>query len=136
MLRGSIVGVLALSLVFAAAQKDEERKEAKAVVFRGARIHTAAGPVIDDGVLIVRAGKIVAVGPAGRVEVPKDADVRDAAGEVGEHRPGASAAGERDESVPRLRRQLNLRPCTRTRPSGIVRSPASFAVCAHSQCRW
>src|SRR5207253_5959579 len=32
--------------------------------------------------------------------------------------------------------QFSFNPCTRTSPSGIVRNPASLAVCAHSQCRW
>ncbi len=34
-----------------------------AIVFKGATIHTAAGPAIPDGVLVIRKGKIDAVGP-------------------------------------------------------------------------
>jgi len=35
-----------------------------------------------------------------------------------------------------LPHQFIFRPCTRTIPSGTVRSPVSFALCAHSQLRW
>jgi imidazolonepropionase-like amidohydrolase len=52
------------------------------VVYRGARILTAVGAPIEHGVLIVRHGKIVDVGPEGKVEVPEGATVRDLAGKV------------------------------------------------------
>ena len=54
------------------------------VVFRGARILTAAGgdgdKVFDPGVLVIQDGKIVAVGPADKVKIPEGATVHDAAG--------------------------------------------------------
>jgi len=50
----------------------------KAVV--GATIYPVAGAPIADGVLLVRDGKIAAVGPAGAVEVPAGAEVVDAHG--------------------------------------------------------
>jgi imidazolonepropionase-like amidohydrolase len=53
----------------------------RAVAFRGARIHTAAGAPIDDGVLVVRKGKIVAVGAADTA-VPEGAEVIDVRGKV------------------------------------------------------
>src|SRR5947209_9197372 len=49
--------------------------------FRGATIHTAAGPRIDRGVLVVEKGKIVAVGDAD-TPIPKDAKVIDATGKT------------------------------------------------------
>jgi imidazolonepropionase-like amidohydrolase len=52
------------------------------VVYRGARIHTAAGPVIERGVLIVLKGKILDVGTEEQVQVPANAIVRDVSGKV------------------------------------------------------
>jgi imidazolonepropionase-like amidohydrolase len=43
---------------------------AQDVAVRAERLHTMAGPVIEDGVVLVRAGKIVAVGPAATVRIP------------------------------------------------------------------
>ena len=51
-------------------------------VFTGAHIIPIAGPEIDDGVLVVRSGKIVAVGPAASTAVPADAVRVDAKGKV------------------------------------------------------
>lgn len=53
----------------------------RTTVFRGARIHTADGSPIENGVLVVRGGTIVAIGDAG-TSVPSDATVIDAAGKV------------------------------------------------------
>ena len=50
-------------------------------VFRGARIHPVGGEPIDNGVLVVHRGKIVAVGPAGTA-IPEGATVRDVVGMV------------------------------------------------------
>ncbi len=52
------------------------------VAYRGARILTAAGPAIENGTLVVRRGKIVAVGPANEVDVPTGARVRDLSGKT------------------------------------------------------
>jgi imidazolonepropionase-like amidohydrolase len=52
------------------------------VAYRGARIHTAAGLPIDNGVLIVDKGKILAVGPAASTPIPDKAVVHDLAGKV------------------------------------------------------
>jgi imidazolonepropionase-like amidohydrolase len=54
----------------------------RSTVYRGARILTAAGRSIDDGVLVVHRGKIVAVGPAAEVKVPADAVVHNLAGKT------------------------------------------------------
>ena len=53
-----------------------------AMALLGARIHPVSGPVIEDGVLLVEAGRIQAVGARGEVEVPAGHEVRDLAGRV------------------------------------------------------
>jgi imidazolonepropionase-like amidohydrolase len=52
------------------------------VVYRGARIHTVEGPPINEGVLVVAGGKVVAVGPAGEIETPAGARVVDLHGKT------------------------------------------------------
>src|SRR5262245_26384387 len=59
----------------------DEKKNDPPVAFRGATIHTAAGPKIEAGVLIIHQGKIVAVGDAD-TPVPKDAKVIDVSGKT------------------------------------------------------
>ena len=50
--------------------------------FTGARIFPVAGPVIEDGVLVVIGGRITTVGPRAAVAVPGDAEVVDCKGKV------------------------------------------------------
>lgn len=50
--------------------------------FTGARIHTAAGKPIENGVLLIRAGKILAVGPASKVRVQRGMRLFDMKGRV------------------------------------------------------
>ena len=53
------------------------------MVFTGAVIIDGNGGMpIENGVLVVRAGKIEAVGPRGSVQIPPDAQVRDLGGKV------------------------------------------------------
>jgi len=52
------------------------------IAFRGARLLTAAGPDIPDGVLLITGGKIAAAGPRGQVEIPSGARVVDAKGKT------------------------------------------------------
>ncbi|HKA05838.1 MAG TPA: amidohydrolase, partial [Gemmataceae bacterium] len=52
------------------------------VVYRGATIHTAAGASIEKGVLVVEKGRIVAVGPEDKIDVPKGARAIDLSGRV------------------------------------------------------
>lgn len=52
------------------------------VALTNATVHPGDGPAILNGVVLVQDGKIVAVGPAGKVAIPKDAAVRDLAGMV------------------------------------------------------
>jgi imidazolonepropionase-like amidohydrolase len=54
----------------------------RTLAFRGARIHTAAGDPIENGVLVVRKGKITAVGPAAKIKIPDGAEITDVHGMV------------------------------------------------------
>lgn len=54
----------------------------KPVVFVGARIIPIAGPEIDNGTVIIQAGKIISVGATGAGEIPADALRIDCAGKV------------------------------------------------------
>jgi imidazolonepropionase-like amidohydrolase len=56
--------------------------EAESRAFVGATILTAAGDEYEDGVMLVRGGKIAAVGPRSETAVPPDAEVRDLTGLV------------------------------------------------------
>ncbi|MFO0846067.1 MAG: amidohydrolase family protein, partial [Gemmataceae bacterium] len=51
----------------------------KRLAVLGGRIHTVSGGVIRDGVVLVEGGKVTAVGPRGKVAVPKDTPVLTAA---------------------------------------------------------
>lgn len=54
----------------------------KTLVFRGAQLIPIVGEPIANGVLVVSGGKIVAVGAAGQVAIPADAEVHDASGKI------------------------------------------------------
>src|SRR5262249_947096 len=82
----TLPAVFALGFVGAANDRKQPVLQKKAaddapVAFKGATIHPAAGPVIDDGVLVVHKGKIVAVGDA-KTPIPKDAKVIDVSGKT------------------------------------------------------
>jgi imidazolonepropionase-like amidohydrolase len=78
-LRGGFVGLALLcSLVAAKAQTGAPAQAPKAYALVHAKIFTLAGGAIESGTLIIRDGKIAAVGA--QVEVPQDAQVIDAAG--------------------------------------------------------
>jgi imidazolonepropionase-like amidohydrolase len=51
------------------------------IVITGATIHTVSGPVIDNGALLFDRGRIVAVGEAGEVKIPDDAQRIDGKGQ-------------------------------------------------------
>ncbi len=55
---------------------------AEATVFRGARVHTAAGPVIENGTLIIQNGRIEEVIESDRIILPPDAKIIDVTGKV------------------------------------------------------
>lgn len=54
----------------------------KPLAFKGAKIYTAAGPMITDGVLIVQNGKIIQVGSKNAVNIPADAEIFEMKGKV------------------------------------------------------
>jgi len=56
--------------------------EEPTIVYRGARILTAAGAPIDKGTLIVRKNKIIAVGPESDTPIPQGAEVIDLTGKT------------------------------------------------------
>jgi imidazolonepropionase-like amidohydrolase len=72
----------ALALLAAIAIGTTASAQERPLAFRGAHIIPITGAPIDDGVLVVQHGRIVAVGPAANVTVPADADVRDVTGKV------------------------------------------------------
>lgn len=73
------LAVLACALL---AWSASAREAASVRVFRGATVHPASGEPIENGVVVVRAGHIEAVGRAGEVAIPPDATVHDLAGKV------------------------------------------------------
>ena len=73
-----LVAGLAVLPVTARAQHDPRVEPANAYVVRGATVHTLAGEAIEDGIVVIRDGRIVEVGPG--VSVPQGASVIDAAG--------------------------------------------------------
>lgn len=52
------------------------------IAFRGARILTITAGELDDGVLVVHRGKILAVGKASNITIPPDAEIQDMKGRV------------------------------------------------------
>ena len=112
---------LALAVALAAAPAVTGAQE-PARAFTGARILPVAGPGIDDGVLVVRGGRILAVGARGRVQIPPGAEVVDARGrtimpglvDTHSHIGGGSGA---DGSAP-------IQPDVRVMDAIDVRSPS------------
>lgn len=76
-LRHSLFTLLALTLL-TAPRPALAQSGAPVVAIQGATIHTLAGPAIENGTVIIRDGKIAAVGTG--VTVPGDAQVIDGAG--------------------------------------------------------
>ncbi len=70
--------VAALIVIVLSLQTDDDRP----VVFRGARLLTAAGPAIESGVLVVQKGKIIALGDTKHTPIPENAVVRDVVGKT------------------------------------------------------
>ena len=68
---------VAVALACAAASISAQERP---LAFTGARLITISGPPMEDGVLVVQGGRIVAVGPAARVKPPADAQVVDVRG--------------------------------------------------------
>jgi imidazolonepropionase-like amidohydrolase len=70
--------LIALTCAAAPARAQGERT----VVYAGATVINATGQSIADGVLVVRGGKVVAVGPRSTTRVPADAQVVDVTGKT------------------------------------------------------
>src|SRR3712207_9366554 len=74
-----------LLLLFAlacASAPSRAQGEQRAVAYTGATVINANGQTINDGVLVVRGGRVVAVGPRSSTRVPEGAQVVDVAGKV------------------------------------------------------
>ncbi len=70
--------ILAAGSFAQAAAAQATTATAPVYAIKGAKIHTLAGPVIDSGIVVIRDGKIAAVGAS--VSIPSDAQVIDATG--------------------------------------------------------
>ena len=69
--------LLALSLCFLSEYASAQQKT---VVLKGGKLLTISHGTIDNGVLVMSGGKIAAIGAAGSMKIPKDADVIDVSG--------------------------------------------------------
>ena len=70
----TLIPAVMLAALLAALPQRGTAAEAGATVLRAQRIHVAPeGPAIDDGVVLMRGGRIVAAGPRAAVAVPADA---------------------------------------------------------------
>jgi len=79
--------ILVASLAYPSAAQDASSAQStssgdRVLVVRGAKIYPITSPPIDNGVLVIRGGKIEAVGPANSVTVPANAQVIDASGKI------------------------------------------------------
>ncbi len=100
----------------------------RAIAFTGANIIPINGAPISDGVLVVRAGKIVAVGARGAVAIPAGAEVRDVRGKtlmpglVDTHSHVGGGAGA-DASAP-LQPEVRVMDAVNARDNGLQRAQA------------
>ncbi|PLK24675.1 amidohydrolase [Porphyrobacter sp. TH134] len=69
---GFLVTVAATALCFGTAAQAQD------VAIKGDEVHTMAGPMIADGVVVIKGGKIVAVGPASSTPIPEGLEVIEA----------------------------------------------------------
>lgn len=76
------VAWLSLSLGAFAVAPSPTAGQAVVRAFTGATIHPATAPPIEEGVLVVREGRIAAIGPAAEVSIPADATLVDVSGKV------------------------------------------------------
>ena len=72
-------GLLTFFVSVAAAQSAHDEN---VLVVQGGRILPITAPPIAQGVLVIKGGKIVAVGEAGKVQIPAGARIQDATGKV------------------------------------------------------
>lgn len=74
--------LLFLLFALACASAPAAAQEERATAYTGATVVNATGQTINDGVLVIRGGKIVAVGPRSSTRVPEGAQVVDVTGKV------------------------------------------------------
>ncbi|NNF05044.1 MAG: amidohydrolase, partial [Rhodothermales bacterium] len=75
-LPGATLAAFVLAMLFPAAT------QAQTHAFTGAHIIPIDGPEIENGTLVIEGDRIVAVGPAGEVDIPRGAQTHDASGMV------------------------------------------------------
>lgn len=71
---------ICLALLLATAQSVNAQQQA--IAFTGAMIYPISSEPIENGTLVVRDGKIQAVGPADRIRIPRNAEVVDVSGKI------------------------------------------------------
>jgi len=69
----AILALVAFSGSLTASDEIPGSRQTTPIVITGATIHTVSGPVIENGALLFDEGRIVAVGKAGAVRIPDDA---------------------------------------------------------------
>lgn len=69
-MRFAITAVLGLVLPAFSAAVAVEKGDTDVIVIKARRVHTLTGAPIDGGTVVIRNGRIEAVGPAGQVAVP------------------------------------------------------------------
>ena len=74
--------LLFLLFAFACAAAQASAQGERTVAYTGATVVNATGQTIKDGVLVIRGGKIVAVGPRSSTRVPEGAQVVDVTGKT------------------------------------------------------
>jgi imidazolonepropionase-like amidohydrolase len=75
-----VVGQLLLLLVAICLHSGPVSAQQKILVLKGGKLLTVSHGAIENGVLVMSGGKITAIGAAGSVKIPKDADVIDVNG--------------------------------------------------------
>ena len=106
------------------------RAEAPATVYLAGRILTAAGDPVDGGAMLVRNGRIEAVGARGTVAVPPDARVVDfgaawlCPGFVDLHHHVSSGGGDINDMVAPLNHELRTLDLVRPTDEAILRTVA------------
>src|SRR5579864_2262530 len=76
---------LCLAVVFLAlvGTRANAQTSARPTVVKGARLIDGTGrPAVENSVLVINEGRVVAAGKAGSVPIPKDADVKDLSGKT------------------------------------------------------
>jgi imidazolonepropionase-like amidohydrolase len=119
---------LLCALACASAQARAQGEEARAVAYTGATVINADGRTINDGVLVVERGKIVAVGPGASTRVPAGARVVELKGKVvmpglvDTHSHVGGGAGA-DGSAP-IQPDVRILDAVNVRDTGLMRARA------------